>query len=91
MTAAGHVLATLARLSAIALAVPATLALIQSTARLITGGFPIARGTWAFDLIYIYIRGTQRVFDSISPKHFSELDPAIQGFLVFVPNLEPIQ
>jgi hypothetical protein len=85
--AAGFVLATLARLSVIALAVPAALALIQATGRALTGEFPIARGTWAFDVIYIYVRGTQRLFDELSPKYFSELDPAVQGILVFVPNL----
>ena len=60
-----HVLATLARLGAIALAVPATLALIQSTGRLLTGEFPIARGTWAFDVIYIHVRGAHHVFDEL--------------------------
>jgi hypothetical protein len=82
-----HLLATPLRLGLIILAIPAALALIQSTGRLLTGEFPIARGTWAFDIIYIYVRVTQRGFETLSPKHFSELAPPIQGLLVFMPNL----
>jgi hypothetical protein len=85
--AAAYALATLARLAAIALALPAGLALIQSIGRVITGEFVIPRGTWAFDLLYIYILVTQRMFESVSPRYFNELDPTIQGLLVFIPNL----
>lgn len=86
-TVAAYALATLARLASIALAIPATLAFFQSTVRVVTGDFPIPQGTWAFDLIYVYVRAAQHVFDNLSPKYFSELDPTIQGLLVVVPNL----
>jgi hypothetical protein len=87
LSAVGAPLATLARLSAIALAVPATLTLIQASGRALTGEFPIARGAWAFDLMYTYVSGAQHLFNEFSPRQFSDLAPTIQGLLVFIPNL----
>jgi hypothetical protein len=83
---AADVLATLARIAAIVLAIPATLALVQVTGRILTGEFPLA-DTWAADIIIAYVQTGWTVFDSVSPKYFNELDPVIQGLLIFLPNL----
>lgn len=79
-------LATLARLAAIALAVPATLALIQVTGRVLTRDFPFA-DTWAGEIVIVYVQTGLNLFESVSPRYFNELDPPIQGLLIFLPNL----
>jgi hypothetical protein len=79
-------LATLARVTAIALAIPATLALIQVTGRVVTGEFLLS-DTWLTDIIIVYVRTALAVFNALSPRSFNELDPTIQGLLVFIPNL----
>jgi hypothetical protein len=86
LTTAGVVLATFARLIAIALAVPAVLVLIQATGRVLTGEFPLS-DTWLADIIIVYVQSGWTVFDSLSPRYFNELDPTIQGLLIFLPNL----
>lgn len=83
---AGFVLATLARTAAIALAIPATLALVQVTGRVLTGEFPLA-DTCLAEVIIVYVQTGLSMFESVSPKYFNELDPVIQGLLVFIPNL----
>jgi hypothetical protein len=83
---AGFILPTLARLAAIALAIPATLALIQVTGRVLTGEFPLAE-TWLGEIIVVYVQSVWIAFDSLSPRDFNELDPVIQGLLIFLPNL----
>lgn len=83
---AARFLAVVARLAAIALAVPAALTLVQVTGRVLTGQFPLA-DTWAADIIIAYGQTAWTVFDRFSPRDFNELDPAIQGLLIFLPNL----
>jgi len=84
--AAVYALATLARVAAVALAIPATLALIQVTGRVVTGEFLLS-GTWLTDIIIVYVQTALNVFNALSPRSFNELDPTIQGLLVFIPNL----
>jgi hypothetical protein len=79
-------LATFARLTAVTLAIPASLALIQVTGRVLTGEFPLAQ-TWAGEIITVYVQTAWTAFDSFSPRDFNEIDPPIQGLLIFLPNL----
>jgi hypothetical protein len=83
---AGFVLATLARIAAVTLAVPAALALIQVTGRILTGEFPLA-DTWLAGVIIVYVQTAWTTFDTVSPREFNELEPPIQGLLIFLPNL----
>jgi hypothetical protein len=85
-----NVLAVLGYLGVVALAATAALTLAQAFGRVLLGDFPIADGTWAFDVIYIYVRISHHVFDSLSPRQFSDLDPTIQGALIIVPNVAVI-
>lgn len=82
-----NMLAALGYFGATALAVPAALALIQAIGRAAFGDYPIADRTWAFDVIYIYVRISHHVFEDVSPIPFSDLAPVIQGVLIVVPNL----
>ena len=83
---AAFALATLARVAAVALAIPATLALIQVTGRVLTGEFFLS-DTWLTDIIIVYVQTALSAFNALSPRSFNELDPTIQGLLVFIPNL----
>jgi hypothetical protein len=83
---AAFALATLARIAAITLAIPATLALIQVTGRVVTGEFFLS-DTWLTDIIIVYVQTALRVFEAVSPRSFNELHPTIQGLLIFLPNL----
>jgi hypothetical protein len=79
-------LATFARLTAVTLAIPAALTLIEVTGRILTGEFPLGP-TWAGDIIITYVQTAWTVFEMFSPRQFNELDPPIQGLLIFLPNL----
>jgi len=83
---AAFALATLARVAAVALAIPATLALIQVTGRVLTGEFFLS-DTWLTDIIIVYVQTALSAFNALSPRSFNELDPTIQGLLIFLPNL----
>lgn len=85
--AIANVLAVSGHLGVLALAGVAALTLVQAIGRTALGDFPITRGTWAFDVIYVYVRTAHHAFDSMSPTEFSALDPMLQGALIVIPNL----